>query len=122
MKKYLYGALLAGLTPVLALAQGTTINEGGILGVMRTVQRVLDFAVILIISLGIVYFLWNVVKYIQANGDPEGKGKAKTGILYSLVGIAVMVSVWGLVRILQSTFITGDTNSTVTTPSLPRIN
>lgn len=122
MKKYLYGALLAGLTPVLALAQGTTINEGGILGVMRTVQRVLDFAVILIISLAIVYFLWNVVNYIKAGGDPDGKGKAKTGILYSLVGIAVMVSVWGLVRILQNTFITGDTNSTVTTPSLPRIN
>jgi len=121
MKKYLYGALLAGLTPVVALAQ-TQINEGGILGVMRIIQRVLDFAVILIISLAIVYFLWNVVKYIQSGGDPDGRTKARTGIIYSLIGIAVMVSVWGLVRILQSTFITGDTNSTVTTPSLPRIN
>lgn len=118
MKKFLYGFLIAA-TPSLTLAAG--INERGILGLFGTAQKIIDQAVILIVALAILFFLVQVVKYIRSGGDPEGKGKARQGIIYSLIGIAVMVSVWGLVRILQDTLISGDTNGAVEAPRLPPI-
>jgi hypothetical protein len=50
-----------------------------------------------------VYFVWGVVQYIIADGE-EGKKKGKNVIVYGIIGLAVIVSVWGLVNILTSTF------------------
>ena len=91
--------------PVLALAQ--SYQPGlGIVGLFNFVSVILNRLVPLIIACAVVYFIWEVFQYTIA-GDEVKKKAAKTGIIYGIVGIFVMVSVWGLVAILQSTFGTG---------------
>jgi hypothetical protein len=63
---------------------------------------VLSRVIYLIISLAVVVFLYGVFKFIRAEGDDKQNGR--DFILYGIIGIFVMVSLWGLVRILQSTF------------------
>lgn len=64
----------------------------------------LKSATTLILALAVVYFLWNVFKFVMAAGDEEKRKEGQQGIIYGLIGIAVMVSVWGLVA-----FLTGST-------------
>lgn len=100
MKKFL-AITASALTPMLALAQYTP-NQG-ITGLFLLLGSWLKLALPLLISLAVVYFVWQVFKYAVA-GDEEAKAQAKTQMIWGIGGIFVMVSVWGLVGILQSTF------------------
>ncbi len=57
----------------------------------------------LIIGLAFVTFLWGVYKYVTV-ASTEGKEGARATIIYGLIGLFVMLSVWGLVSILTKTF------------------
>lgn len=100
MKKTL-STLALGLSPMIAFAQYSP-NQG-IGGLFALAKSFLGMAVPLIISLAVVWFIFNVFKYAVA-GNEDDKAKAKTQMIWGIVGIFVMVSVWGLVAILQSTF------------------
>jgi len=59
--------------------------------------------------LALLVFVWGMVKLIIAAGDPEKIGEAKGFILWGLVGMAVLASVFGLVTFIQSYFgVTGN--------------
>ena len=90
-------------------------------GFKGLVERIADQIGILpnfIIGLAIIYFLWNVFQYIQAGGDPKKAEEAGKMITYSLIAIFVMVSVWGLVRVVQNTFDIRN-NGVITAPQIP---
>ena len=68
-------------------------------------------AVPILVALAVVFFLYSVFSFFVMTGeDEEKKKKAKSNMIWGIVAIFVMVSVWGLVGILQSTFNT-QTNS-----------
>jgi hypothetical protein len=56
----------------------------------------------LILAMAVVVFLWGIFKFMTAEGDDKQAGRQL--MFWSIVGIFVMVSVWGLVNVLQSTF------------------
>jgi hypothetical protein len=71
--------------------------------VVTTIKEILNLIVPLLVSVGIVYFVWGVVTYVIAGGE-EAKKTGKDRIIYGIIGLAVIVSLWGLVNILISTF------------------
>ena len=87
--------------PLLAMAQQvkTTYVDSLIAGVLSTLRGLL----ILLISLAVVWFIWNVIKYSMSK-EEDGKDKAKTQMIHGIIAIAVIVSVWGIVALLQNAF------------------
>ncbi len=59
---------------------------------------------LLIGGLTVIYFLWGVLKYIQSTDSDEKRKEAITTMTYGIIAIFVMVSMWGLVTVLQNTF------------------
>ena len=116
IKRFLASAAV-GAMPLLALAQVNTTYSGntGLGGLIRWFSGLLSLAVPLIISLAVVYFIWNVFMFFIKEGEP--KDEAKKGIIWGIVAIFIMVSVWGLVNILSSTFQLG--NGPTTGPAIP---
>lgn len=57
----------------------------------------------LVFAVSLAVFLWGVYRYYFASGDKE-KNEARNFVVYGLIGFFVMVSVWGLVRIVYQTF------------------
>ena|SRR3989344_3715968 len=56
-------------------------------------------------AVAFIVFLFGVAKtYIFSNGDPTKVKAGHTLILWGLIGFAVMLSVWGLVNIVDNTF------------------
>ena len=90
--------------PFLALAQSINYqSSSGLSGLISWAGSMLAKIVPLFVALAVVYFIWEVFQYTIA-GDEDKKKAAKTQIIWGIVGIFIMVSVWGLVAILQSTF------------------
>lgn len=73
-------------------------------GLIDKVTGVLNQIVPLLIGLAVVVFLYGVLKFITAAGDETKRKEGKDIIIYGIIGLFVMVAVWGLVWILLNTF------------------
>jgi hypothetical protein len=59
----------------------------------------------LIFAVAIVMFVWGVVQFFIINADEENKRtQGKQFMIWGIIALAVMLSVWGLVGIFGSTF------------------
>ena len=92
-----------------AIAFGTSL-----LDTLAFFNTLLNGAIGLLITLAIIAFFWGLVRYLFGAGS-EGKSEGLKIMLMGVVTIFVMVSIWGLVRLLQSTF-----GVTSTTPVIPQ--
>lgn len=70
---------------------------------LTNIHKILNGVVPVIITLGVVYFVWGVVQYVIGGGE-EAKKKGKDRIIYGIIGLVVIISLWGLVNILINTF------------------
>ena len=77
------------------MADGGTFSGG--------VQWAIDFlqgaVVPLLLTLGLVYFLWGITKYVTAGGDEDKMKEGKNLVVYGIIALFVMISVFGFVRI-----------------------
>lgn len=97
MKKLIAFGAASGLTltPFLAFAQ----TGSQIYGILNIVQNILNIIVPILITLGIIYFIAGVIKYVTAK-DEDGQKEGRTMIISGIVGLFVIVSIWGLIRFL----------------------
>ena len=66
--------------------------------------NILDWIVLVIISLSVLTFVYGLLGYMF-NVSDEGKRKESMNyILYGIIGLFVMVGIWGLVYILTEFF------------------
>lgn len=98
------GALLL---PALASAQ-TLLNT------LALVSTFINSLVYLFITLAIVVFFWGLIEYLMKVGT-EDKSKGLQRMMMGVIAIFVMVSIWGIIRLLQSTF-----RVTSTEPVIPK--
>ncbi len=75
----------------------------GIENILCVVSKILNSIVPLLLALGLIYFIWGVVQYM-IGGDGEDKKKGRDHIIYGIIGLAVIVGVWGLVYTIVDTF------------------
>jgi hypothetical protein len=117
MKKTLFaGALL--LLPGFAFAQVSLQPITQFVGAIN----VLEGSVIpVLIAAGLIVFLFGLIRYLWDNkGDAKKHSENKSVMLWGLVALFVMVSVWGIVRLGQQAFgISG--NETINTPIVPSV-
>lgn len=102
MKKLI--ALTLAFAPLSAFAQ--QIVDGDSL--VSKITRLGNTFVTLLISFAVIYIIYNVVRYLIAGGDPEKRKEGGMGILWGVVGLFVILSIWGLVAILTNTFSTNN--------------
>lgn len=107
MKKSLikFGVLGSVLVPFLAFAQQLPGQSTDVFGVLAIVSRVINIVTIILVAAAILMFIWGVIQYISSGGDEEKQKAARSTMIYGIIGIFVIVAVWGLVNILRNTFI-----------------
>src|SRR3989338_176323 len=78
----------------------------GLTGIMLKLQQLLNTVLPVLVALGVVYLVWGVVQYFIGDGD-EAKKKGRDRIIFGIIGLAVIVGLWGLVYIVVDTFEVG---------------
>ncbi len=74
------------------------------------------YVVPFLIGLALVMFLVGVLKYVKSGDNEEAREAGRGLMIFGIIALFVMVSVWGFVKILFSTFFPGDE---FRMPSLP---
>ena len=101
-------------------ASGTTANGGALLGLLALAQTFLNRLVPFAIGLGVVGFLFFLVKFIwKGASDPAMKKEAVSGMTYSILALFLMVAVWGIIAMLANLLGIG-VSGTIAAPTLPQ--
>jgi len=108
MKKNLIvlSSIVLGFAPLIASAATCTTaveTSGTIEGIVCKIGSILDTVIPVLVVLGVVYFVWGVVSYVISD-DEEAKKKGRDRMIYGIIGLVVIVAMWGLVGIVVKTF------------------
>ncbi len=105
----------ASFLPMIAFAQSGT----QIFSILGIVQNILNFIVPMVITLGVIYFIYGVIGYVSA-ADEEKRTESRNVMIYGIIGLFVIVSIWGLIRFLGSSTGVGQGGiNCLTNPTLP---
>jgi len=112
MKKFIIPALL--VAPMMASAQ-TLFNVETLL---RSIGRLVDLALPIVVAIALLGFFWGLAKFIFAAGNEVDSEQGKKLMIWSLVALFVMVSVWGLVRFIGNA-LNVQQGGTIEVPTVP---
>jgi hypothetical protein len=96
MRKQLLPIASFLLFPALAMAQ----TLGSMLGLFT---RIINALMPFIVALAVLFFMIGVFQFVRAPGDDD-RTEGRNRMIYGIIGIFVMVSIWGFVNLLAATF------------------
>lgn len=109
MKKNIirYGIVLSSLvSPLLtfgAIGGGFTQTTG----LIAAARELVNSLIVIVAGIGLLVFFWGLVKYIASAGNEEAAKKGKSIMVYGVIALFVMFSIWGII-----TFIGGEVGIT----------
>lgn len=100
--------ILLTAIPVFAQPQNTNACSG-------TFQTVTDFITFgtcllsntlmpLLVAVALVVFMGGVIQFIANGGDETKRAQGRQFMLWGIIGMFVMLGIWGIVGVLGSTF------------------
>jgi hypothetical protein len=73
-------------------------------GLVSAIIGVVKSFVPLLFGVAVLIFFWGMAKFVLNSGDEAGVAEGKQTMFYGLVGLFVMFSIWGIIRIIEATF------------------
>ncbi len=89
-------------------------------GLLTSISKIIDRLIPFMLALALLFFLWGVFQYfVLGGGDEEKQATGKKYMIYGLIGLVVMVAVWGIVQLIITVLGVGS-STTVSTPKVPK--
>lgn len=99
LKIFALGA--ASVAPLLVFGQ----PEVTFTGLLNQIAVITNATIPFILGLAVVVIVWGVFNYIVGAGDEEKRAEAKKYIIWGVIGVFIMLSVWGLVNVVKSSLV-----------------
>lgn len=96
------GTLSVFVLPFLASAQAEPGSQ--VTGLITVFGEWVNTLIPIALALGLLFFLYAIVKFLLSAGDEEKRKDAKSMMIWGVIALFVMVSVWGLVGFIGNTF------------------
>lgn len=91
------------LIAFLVFVPGIVFAQTTVTTLINKLGDILKALVPLLMTLGLIYFIWGVIRYVIADGE-EAKKKGKDTMVYGIIGFAVITALWGLVNMVVEVF------------------
>jgi uncharacterized membrane-anchored protein len=126
MKKFLIGSSVA--TSIVSFAQialaqqnvvdpNANITTSGLAAFFNQINAIINYIIPFIVGLAVLVVIYGVFGFISNAADEEARASAKQFIVWGILGIVIMLSVWGLVSILANTLNVQHTGAGVVVPT-----
>ncbi len=69
----------------------------------------INATVLSLIGVATMIFMYGVIQYVIAKGDEKALASGRSYMLYGIIGLTVMVAVWGFVNLIIYTLFGADT-------------
>lgn len=66
-----------------------------------------------LVALALLYFLWGLAVFMFKSGDEKAIEEGKSKMIWGVIALFVMISVWGLVAVLQDNLLGGPGTSQI---------
>ncbi|MES2023209.1 MAG: pilin [Patescibacteria group bacterium] len=66
-------------------------------------SKIINPLIILLFVLAIAYFLWGVFQFISNQDNEEKKTDGKNHMIYGILGLVIMISVWAILQVILNT-------------------
>lgn len=87
-----------------AITTNTSVTKLSLSGIVAYVAGIMNQLVTIIVGAALVMFLYGILKLSFVDGQkPESREQSRKFMMWGILSLFVMVSVWGLVKILQYT-------------------
>ena len=72
----------------------------------RVNDLIINPIILLLLALSIVYFMYSVIKFLSTDAGDKGSARieARDSIMWSIVGMVIMISVYGIISFVLYTF------------------
>lgn len=94
------------MLPLVSLAAKVTTDADDLI---TKIAGWIDILTPIVVALALLYFFYGLAMFILKSGDEEKRKESKSIMIYGIIALFVMVSVWGLVSILGNTIFDGAT-------------
>ena len=96
--------IISATAATMTLAAPVIVHAQGLDRLITVATDLINFALAILIGIAIIAFFWGLLRYLlSAKGGPE-QNKASMLMVWGLVAIFVMLSIFGIVRLMQVTF------------------
>lgn len=114
MKKLIVGVF--AVSPFVARAQ----DLEGLDTLAQSIGNLVDTALPIVVGIALLGFFYGLAKFIFSASDPEKQKEGRSIMIWGVVALFVMVSVWGLVNFIGDSTDIGqdDLNEVPTVPGL----
>jgi hypothetical protein len=83
----------------------------------RFVTYIIDPAILVVFALGFFLFVWGLVEFMWKLNEGGENTEGKQHMIWGIVGMFIMVSVYGIISLLDNTF-----NLQIQNPDVGRLN
>jgi hypothetical protein len=102
MKKSIkYIVLASFFTPLLASAQFVSTQN-----LIERFGAIVQYSISLLAAIALLVFFWGLVKFIRKAGEGDVK-EGKAIMLWGIIALFIMISIWGIVRFMQHELLPG---------------
>ena len=123
MRKFTFvSSLLVFMAPAAVLAQVTTPGSQGTgsqcINFANNLLKTANILVTLLFVVALLVFAYGIIRFLFAAGDPAKVSQSKGYILWGVIGMAVLASLFGLIIFLRSVFGISNDKGNIAAPAV----
>ena len=108
--------------PGMPIAVSSDATDATLSTLLNRASGILDSFIPFIIGLAVVLIIWKILSYIGSAGNEEKLAEAKHFIIWGVVGVFCMLSLWGFVNLLLNSFTLQTVIRPGDIPKVPTVN
>lgn len=79
--------------------------EASVTTLMKSINKVIiNPLIVLLFALAMVYFIYGIARYLLSPGNEEVRKTSKSHMLWGILGMVIMISVFGILSLIMNTF------------------
>ena len=110
MKKFII-VLSAFLPTSVAFAQFTGFVKEPLITISQTLARfesIINLTIIFIVGLAVFMIIYGIFGFVTHPADEEARAQGRSFIIWGIIAVFIMVSIWGIVNILLNSLATNN--------------
>ncbi len=80
-------------------------NHSSLAGVVSFIIGIINSIIPVLVVLALVLFMYSGLRYVLKASESHGKGAERSAMMWGIVALFVIISVWGLLRIMCATLL-----------------
>ncbi|HWB34121.1 MAG TPA: hypothetical protein VG753_02290 [Candidatus Paceibacterota bacterium] len=73
--------------------------------VVNYVIGIINLTIPVLVALAVVMFMWGAVRFIMKSGESVGGAAERDAMVWGVIALFVLFSIWGILHIMQNTLL-----------------